>query len=94
MPDLLEGHGSTSAILPKAMGKWERGDIVGSQFYQIVCAIYDVNVEEAIKWLKEDLIGFEFEETGDVITRIDHFQILTFSSSPYCHCVATCTVER
>ena len=63
------------------------------QFYQIVCAIYDVKVEEAIRWLKEDLIGFYFEETGDTITRIDHFQFLTFDG-PYCHCVATCTVER
>ena len=67
---------------------------MGSEFYQIVCAIYDVKVEEAIRWLKEDLIRFHFEETGGTITRIDHFQFLLGDGSPYCHCVATCTVER
>ena len=63
------------------------------EFYQIVCAGYDMSVEDAIQWLKTDLIGFEFE-TGEFIVRIDHFQFLTFAGSPYCHCVATCTVER
>jgi len=62
--------------------------------HQIVCAVYDVDVETAIDWLKNDLIGFHFEETGEVITHIDHFQFLTFSGSPYCHCVATCTISQ
>ena len=61
--------------------------------YQKIYALYDVRIGELEDWLKNELIGFADEETGDEIVGIDHFQILG-GTGPYYSCIVLVRVAR
>lgn len=57
--------------------------------YQILCTVREVSIGEALDWLANQL-DYEFK-SGDVITRIEHFQIVGCEGVYYV--AATCTVQ-